>query len=92
MPPEITVRKLTAAEALDRLEFQTRSYARQGKSEVLVVHGKGQNSPGGISVLGPLVRKWCDENPHLIESWSEAPRKWGGAGAIVVVLKKGSSG
>ena len=90
-PPEIVVRKLTATEALDRLEFQVNSYARQGKTEVLVVHGKGQNSPGGVSVLGPLVRNWCDESPHLIESWREAPLRWGGAGAILVVLKKGSS-
>ena len=91
MPPEIMVRKLQAAEALERLEFQIRSYARQGQTEVLVVHGKGQNSPGGMSVLGPLVRKWCDDSPHLIESWKEAPRKWGGTGAIVVQLVKGSS-
>ena len=91
LPPAILVRKLQAVEALERLEFQLRSYARQGQQEVLVVHGKGQNSPGGVSVLGPLVRQWCDEAPHLVESWREAPLKWGGSGAIVVVLKRGSS-
>ena len=41
-PPEIMVRKLTANEALERLDFQIRSYARQGQTEILVVHGKGQ--------------------------------------------------
>ena len=91
MPPEIMVRKLMATEALERLEFQIRSYARQGQHEVLVVHGKGQGSPGGVSVLGPLVRQWCDDCSHLVESWREAPLKWGGSGAIIVVLKKGSS-
>ncbi len=90
-PPEIALRKLLAAEAMERLDFQIRFFARQGQAEVLVVHGKGQNSPGGISVLGPLVRQWCDDSSHLVESWHEAPQKWGGAGAIVVVLKKGSS-
>jgi dsDNA-specific endonuclease/ATPase MutS2 len=91
MPPEIMVRKLQAVEALERLEFQIRSFARQGQNEVLVVHGKGQGSPGGVSVLGPLVRQWCDDCSHLVDSWREAPDKWGGSGAIVVVLKKGSS-
>lgn len=91
MPPEIMVRKLSAAEALERLEFQIRSYVRQGQSEVLVIHGRGQNSPGGVSVLGPLVRQWCDDASHLVESWREAPDKWGGSGAIIAVLKKGNS-
>ncbi len=90
-PPEITLRKLLAADALERLEFQIRSYTRQGQTEILVVHGKGQNSPGGVSVLSPLVRQWCDDNPHLVVSWQEAPLKWGGAGAILVVLEKGIS-
>ena len=90
-PPEIMVRKLQAVEALERLEFQIRSFARQGQNEVLVIHGKGQSSPGGVSVLGPLVRQWCDDASHLVESWREAPLKWGGSGAIVVVLIQGSS-
>ncbi len=90
MPPEITLRKLPVVEAMDRLEFQIRSYAHQGQTEVLVVHGKGQNSPGGVSVLAPLVRQWCDDSSHLVKSWSEAPQKWGGSGAIIVVLVKGS--
>ena len=91
MPPEIILRKLIVTEALERLEFQIRSYARQGRNEVLVVHGKGQGSPGGVSVLGPMVRQWCDDCSHLVESWREAPAKWGGEGAIIVVLKKGCS-
>ena len=90
-PPEIILRKLLVADALDRLEFQIRFFARQGQTEILVIHGKGQNSPGGVSVLGPLVRRWCDDSPHLVEFWREAPQKWGGAGAILVVLAKGSS-
>jgi len=86
-PPEILLRKLTVTEALDRLKTQLQAYARQGKKEVLVVHGKGHNSPGGMSVLGPEVRLWCDDQPALVASWSEAPAQWGGEGAIVVKLK-----
>ncbi len=85
-PPQILLRKLTLDEALQRLEFQLRGYARQGQTKVLVVHGKGTNSLRGISVLGPAVREWCNDHRGLVGSWQEAPGKWGGAGAIVVIL------
>ncbi len=83
-PPEILLRKLKLAEALERLEFQLRAHASRGQVEVLVVHGKGQHSTGGVPVLGPEVRRWCDARPALVASWSEAPLRGGGAGAIVV--------
>jgi len=86
-PPAIHLRKLTLAAALERLEAQLRAFAGQGRREVLVIHGKGQGSAGGISVLGPEVRNWCDRNPALVSSWREAPLHWGGSGAIVVVLQ-----
>ncbi len=85
-PPAIHLRKLTVEEALGRLETQLRGYRRQGRSQLLVIHGKGQGSQGGISILGPVVRQWCDEHPALVASWREAPAYWGGAGAIVVCL------
>jgi dsDNA-specific endonuclease/ATPase MutS2 len=85
-PPSIHLRKLKVEDAMERLEFQLRAYAAKGQREVLVVHGKGSNSPGGVSVLGPLVRKWCDDHPAVVQSWRIAPGAWGGAGAIVVVL------
>lgn len=86
-PPEILLRKLTLAEALQRLEVQLRAWAGQGREQVLVVHGKGSRSAGGIPVLGPAVREWCSEHPGLVSSWTEAPARWGGAGAIVVTLR-----
>ena len=85
-PPSVHLRKLTVDEALERLETQLRAYAGQGRREVLVIHGKGQGSTGGISVLGPEVRQWCDRHPALVSSWREAPPHWGGSGAIVVDL------
>jgi DNA-nicking Smr family endonuclease len=86
-PPEILLRKLSLAEAMERLEFQLRAYASRNRQEVLVVHGKGQASAGGIPVLGPEVRRWCSERTDVVASWSEAPARWGGAGAIVVRLR-----
>jgi len=85
-PPEILLRKLTVTEALDKLAFQLQAYAAKGQPKVLVVHGKGSASPGGVSILGPEVRNWCDAHPALVVSWIEAPPRWGGAGAIVVTL------
>ena len=86
-PPSIHLRLLNADEALARMSFQLKAYAAKGQKEVLVVHGKGSHSPGGVSVLGPLVRQWCDEHSGMVQSWREAPRHWGGSGAIVVVLQ-----
>ncbi len=85
-PPKIHLRLISAEDALERLAFQLSAYSRQGIKEVLVVHGKGQKSLGGVSVLGPLVRGWCSDNPSLVKNWREAPSYWGGSGAIVVVL------
>lgn len=86
-PPEILLRKLTLAEALDRLETQLRAWAARGQERVLVVHGKGSRSARGVPVLGPEVRRWCNEHRGLVSSWEEAPARWGGAGAIVVRLR-----
>jgi DNA-nicking Smr family endonuclease len=87
-PPAIHLRKLTLDEALERLEHQLRLHRGHGRREVLVVHGRGHGSPGGVGVLGPAVREWCGAHPGLVGSWREAPRRWGGPGAIVVVLTR----
>jgi len=86
-PPKILLRKLTVDEALDRLDFQLRAYVAKGQKKVLVVHGRGNASLGGVSILGPETRNWCDAHPALVVSWQEAPQHWGGAGAIVVNLR-----
>jgi dsDNA-specific endonuclease/ATPase MutS2 len=86
-PPEILLRKLTLAEALARLETQLRAWAARGQDRVLVVHGKGSRSARGVPVLGPEVRRWCNEHGSLVSSWEEAPPRWGGAGAIIVRLR-----
>jgi hypothetical protein len=86
-PPSIMLRMLPLVEALERLEAQLKAHARSGAREVLVVHGRGTNSPGGVPVLAPAARRWCDEHPGLVAGWREAPARWGGPGAMVVELK-----
>lgn len=85
-PPEIFLRKCVFEEAMHRLEQQVRAYASQGRSEILVVHGKGRGSPDGQGVLGPAVRDWCQAHPQLVRRWRPAPPAWGGDGAVVLEL------
>ena len=86
-PPAIQLRRLRAEAALERLETMLHVHRHRGQLRVLVVHGRGHNSPGGQAVLGPLVRQWLDEHPQTVASWREAPPAWGGEGAVVVELR-----
>ncbi|MFH1844117.1 MAG: Smr/MutS family protein [bacterium] len=86
-PPEISLRRLQVDEALVLLEAQIMAHAGRGRSELLVVHGRGHGSPGGVPILKQLVRDWCSRHTELVKSWREAPPRWGGAGAIVIRLR-----
>jgi len=85
-PPRIMLRMLPLREALALLEREVRLHRDAGEAEVVVVHGKGTNSPGGVPVLKPGVHRWCDDNPGLVAGRREAPRRWGGEGALVLTL------
>lgn len=85
-PPEIFLRMCTWEEAMHRLGHQVTAYARQGRQEVLVVHGRGHGSPTGRGVLGDAVRQWCLAHPELVRDWRTAPPSWGGEGAVVLQL------
>ena len=56
---------------------------------VLVIHGKGLNSRGGEAVLRKLARHWLAQHPHVL-GYCDAPAKYGGSGAVLVLLKAGS--
>ncbi len=86
-PPAIALRRLTSEVALARLELMLGIWRHKGQREVLVVHGRGRNSPGGQPILAPLVRQWCRDHPAIVETTREAPPEWGGEGALVVVLR-----
>lgn len=85
-PPEIFLRMCTWEEAMHRLSHQVTAYVRQGRPEVLVVHGRGHGSPDGRGVLGDAVRAWCLDHPDLVSDWRVAPPSWGGDGALVLQL------
>ena len=44
-------------DALEELDRFLKSSKRRGLKKVMVIHGKGLHSPGGESVLRPLVKK-----------------------------------
>ena len=89
MPPTINLRHMRAEEAEAVFEASVARHRTRGTRELLIVHGRGLGSPGGKSVIGPLVRNWCDRHTEMVSSWREAPRDWGGAGAIVIRLRGG---
>jgi DNA-nicking Smr family endonuclease len=75
-------------EALKRLEqFITSAYVR-GSQAVLVITGKGLNSPEG-PVLPGAVDAWLRrQGKVMVAEFLPAPRDKGGSGAIVVFLRK----
>lgn len=60
--------------------------AQRGLRCVLVIHGKGTNSPGGAAVLRKLARHWLAQRPDVLAYCDAAPGD-GGSGAALVLLK-----
>jgi DNA-nicking Smr family endonuclease len=74
--------------ALERLEHFIASTFWQGNKAVLIITGKGINSPEG-PVLQGAVAAWLRESGKgMVAAFYPAPRNMGGNGAFVVFLKK----
>jgi DNA-nicking Smr family endonuclease len=74
-------------EALFRLErFIASSFAR-GLQAVLVITGKGMNSPEGPVLQGAVSRWLREQGTGMVAESFPAPRDKGGNGAFVVFLK-----
>ncbi len=76
----------TADAARRLLQAFLREAAQRGLRCVLVIHGKGINSPGGEAVLRRLTRHWLAQRPDAL-AWCDAPPRDGGSGAVLVLLK-----
>jgi DNA-nicking Smr family endonuclease len=75
-------------EALKRLEhFITSAYAR-GLQAVLVITGKGINSPEGPVLPGAAAAWLREQGKGMVAEFLPAPRDKGGSGAIVAFLRK----
>ncbi len=84
---ELDLHGFVKDEALRRLEHFVASAAAHGEQAVLVITGKGTNSPGG-PVLPAAVAAWL-RGPGLryAAEFHPAPRDRGGSGALVVFLR-----
>jgi DNA-nicking Smr family endonuclease len=75
-------------EALMRLEQFVAAACARGQQAVLVITGKGINSPEG-PVLQGAVSDWLrKKGKGIVAEFAPAPRELGGSGAFVVFLKK----
>ncbi len=75
-------------EALGRLEqFITSAYVR-GLKAVLVITGKGINSPEGPVLRGAVAAWLRERGKGMIVEFGPAPRDKGGSGAFVVFLNR----
>lgn len=75
-------------EALKRLErFITSAYTR-GLQAVLVITGKGINSPEGPVLPGATATWLREQGKGMVAEFLPAPRDRGGSGAIVAFLRK----
>lgn len=71
------------------LEFIRHSY-NQGLRSLIVVTGRGKNSPGGFSILRQHMQDWLTKDPlkRVVLAFCTAQPKDGGGGALYIMLRK----
>ena len=81
---------LTAHEARARLEDVLARARQRGDLMLLVIHGKGRNSPGGRSVLRGEMAAWLSQGPASVHvaAFTTASDEDGGVGALYVLLRR----
>ena len=69
--------------------FIKNAYQRSLRT-VLVVTGRGKNSPDGVGVLRPLLQRWLSKDPfkRVVLAFCTAKSGDGGPGAVYVLLRK----
>jgi DNA-nicking Smr family endonuclease len=86
----IDLHGLTQKDAETRVrEFLVNSQAR-GLQCVLIVHGRGLNSPDNIPILKERLPVWLNRGParKIVKAFSSARPYDGGTGAIYVLLRR----
>ena len=84
---QLDLHGLSRDEALAELPRFLRTARMKGQAAVLVITGKGNNSPGE-PVLQQAVAAWLrDAGRELVVEFAPAPRELGGSGAFVVFLR-----
>jgi DNA-nicking Smr family endonuclease len=85
---QLDLHGLTRDEAIEALEHFVKGAFNRRQKGVLVITGKGNNSPGE-PVLRQAVAVWLREaGKGMVSEFVAAPRDMGGSGAFVVFLKE----
>ncbi|MBJ6802350.1 Smr/MutS family protein [Geomonas propionica] len=85
---QLDLHGLTRDEALENLDRFVKAAFNRGQKGVLVITGKGNNSPGE-PVLRIAVANWLREHGKgMIAEFVQAPSDMGGSGAFVVFFKE----
>lgn len=74
---------------LSLLHF-VREHYLTGKRCLLIIPGRGSNSPGGMPVLKEELKSWLTRDPlkRVVLAFTTALSRHGGAGALYVLLRK----
>ena len=81
---------MNAGRAHDALIRFFKDAYQKGLRTVVVVTGRGRNSPDGIGVLRPLLQQWLSREPfkRVVLAFCTARPRDGGPGAVYVLLRK----
>lgn len=81
---------LNTLQSYDALTDFIRHHYLHGKRCVLVVTGRGKNSPNGQGIIKDRVQGWLTRDPfkRVVLAFCTALPKHGGAGALYVLLRK----
>jgi DNA-nicking Smr family endonuclease len=84
---ELDLHGMSRDEALESMRHFVTGAFNRGQKAVLVITGKGNNSPGE-PVLQAAVMSWLRETgKKMVAEFAPAPLQMGGSGALVVFLK-----
>jgi DNA-nicking Smr family endonuclease len=89
----IDLHGMGAGEARGQLELFLRTMRARGERCVLVIHGKGEHSPGRVGVRGVLrgeIAAWLSQgaSSEHVAAFTTAQGDDGGEGAVYVLLRK----
>ena len=84
---ELDLHGLTVSAAKPMLISFLNACGRRGYTRVRVIHGRGLRSESGEGVLKRMVASWLAQREDVL-AFCEAPRGEGGAGAVIVLLRR----
>lgn len=90
LPPQETLdlHGLTAEEAVARTKGFLCASRAAALDKVAIITGKGLHSQGGDPVVRTAVLR-CLQNNTMVSEVQKPSERWGGGGAVWVILKRG---